>query len=245
MTDVSPTGRRLPRMTTTSPLKQPSDEEVAHGESESYEPTSLPLTKPERNESSLVIGPESNGKSSKCDQATGNAAARVSPELKLKSPVKDMGDLQSATPRLKSPTKLKPKKDFRKAEATAVSDSKTAKCEKMVTNLSVTPTAALKSDTVKNICTQSKKTYHISHLNHSGGISPVSACKQTPVSGIFSGEYLFSEDSKPNSVTHSSSLIFTRKKTQCQIMKALLVSQRKVFGSMLTRYLCTHKNEYG
>jgi len=62
---------------------------------------------------------------------------------------------------------------------------------------------------------------------------------------LSSDEYLFSEDSKPNSVTHSSSLIFTMKKTQCQIMKALLVSQRKVFGSMLTRYLCTHKNEYG
>ncbi|XP_077095737.1 uncharacterized protein crybg1a isoform X2 [Siphateles boraxobius] len=154
MTDVSPTGRKLPQMTPTIPLKQPSDEEVARGESESYEPASLPLTKPERNESSLVNGPESNGKSSKCDQATGNAAARVSPELKLKSPVKDMGDLQSATPRLKSPTKLKPKKDFRKAEATAASDSKIDKCEKMMTNLSVTP--VLKSDTVKNICTQSK-----------------------------------------------------------------------------------------
>ncbi|KAK7153015.1 hypothetical protein R3I93_011053 [Phoxinus phoxinus] len=150
MTDVSPTGRKLPQMTPTSPLKQPSDEEVARGESESYEPASLPLSKPERNESSLVNGPESNGK---CDQATGNAAARVSPELKLKSPVKDM--VQSATPRLKSPTKLKPKKDFRKAEANAASDLKIDKCEKM-TNLSVTPTTALKSDTVKNIRTQSK-----------------------------------------------------------------------------------------
>ncbi|XDV43240.1 hypothetical protein PO909_011752 [Leuciscus waleckii] len=156
MTDVSPTGRKLPQMSPTSPLKQPSDEEVARGESESYEPASLPLTKPERNESSLFNGPESSSKSSKCDQATGNAAARVSPELKLKSSVKDMGDLQSATPRLKSPTKLKPKKDFRKAEATAASDSKVDECEKMMTNLSVTPTAALKSDTVKNICTQSK-----------------------------------------------------------------------------------------
>ncbi|XP_067222718.1 serine-rich adhesin for platelets isoform X2 [Chanodichthys erythropterus] len=156
MTDVSPTGRKLPQTAPQGPRKQPSDEEVAHGESESYEPASLPHTKPERNESSPVNGPVSNGKSSKCDQATGNVVARVSPELKLKSPVKDVGDLQSAAPHLKSPTKLKPKKDFRKAEPTAASDSKIDKCEKMMTNLSITPTDALKSDTRENIFTQSK-----------------------------------------------------------------------------------------
>ncbi|XP_067311555.1 beta/gamma crystallin domain-containing protein 1 [Pseudorasbora parva] len=147
--DVSPTGRKLPQMTPQSPLKQPLDEEASRGESESYKPASLPLTKPERNESSLVNSPVSNGKSSKCDQATGNVAVRVSPELKLKSPVKDLGD--SATPRLKSPTKLKPKKDFSKAEPTAASNSKLDKSEKMMTNLSGTPTAALKSDTGENI----------------------------------------------------------------------------------------------
>lgn len=155
VTDVSLTGRKLPQTTPPGPQKQPSDEEVARGESESYEPASLPLTKPERNESSPTNGPVSNGKLSKRDQATGNAAARVSPELKLKSPVKVGGDLQSATPHLKSPTKLKPKKDFTKAEPTAASDSKINKCDKM-TNLSVTPTAALKSDTGKNIFTQPK-----------------------------------------------------------------------------------------
>lgn len=155
MTDVSPTGRKLPQTTPQGPQKQPSDEEVARGESESYEPASLPLTKPERNVSSPVNGPVSNGKSSKCDQATGNAVARVSPELKLKSPVKNVGDLQSATPHLKSPTKLKPKKDFSKAEPTAASCSKIDKCEKM-TNSSITPTAALKSDTGETIFTQSK-----------------------------------------------------------------------------------------
>ncbi|XP_042630014.1 titin homolog isoform X2 [Cyprinus carpio] len=155
MTDVSPTGRKLSRTTPLSPQKQPSDREVVHGESESHEPASRPLTKPEGNESSLVNGPVADGKSSKCDQATGNAVARVSPELKLKSPVKEVDDLQSATPHLKSPTKLKPNKDFRKAEPTAASDSKMDKAKKM-TNLSVTRTAALKSDKVKNIFTQSK-----------------------------------------------------------------------------------------
>ncbi|KAL0170039.1 hypothetical protein M9458_034635, partial [Cirrhinus mrigala] len=145
MTDVSPTRRKLARTTPLSPLKQPSDGEVAHGESESHEPTSLPL-KPERNESSLVNGPVANGKCSKCDQA---AAVRVSPELKLKSPVKEVDDLQSGTPRLKSPTKLKPRKDFRKAGPTAASDSKTDKGEK-VTSLPVTPTAASKSDATES-----------------------------------------------------------------------------------------------
>uniref|UniRef100_A0A673LI10 Absent in melanoma 1 protein-like n=1 Tax=Sinocyclocheilus rhinocerous TaxID=307959 RepID=A0A673LI10_9TELE len=155
MTDVSPTGRKLPRTTPLSHLKQPSDGEVNHGKSESHEPASLPLTRPERNESSLVNGPVADGKSSKCDQATGNAVVRVSPELKLKSTVKEVDDLQSATPRLKSPTKLKPKKDFRKSEPTAASDSKIDKGKK-ITNLSVTPTAALKSEKVENIFTQSK-----------------------------------------------------------------------------------------
>uniref|UniRef100_A0A671Q2F3 Titin homolog n=1 Tax=Sinocyclocheilus anshuiensis TaxID=1608454 RepID=A0A671Q2F3_9TELE len=142
-------------MTPLSPQKQPSDGEVAHGESESHEPASLPLTKPERNESSLVNGPVADGKSSKCDQAASNAVVKVSPELKLKSPVKEMVDLQSGTPHLKSPTKLKPRKDFRKAEPAATSDSKTDKGEK-TTNLSVTPTDALKSDKVENILKQSK-----------------------------------------------------------------------------------------
>uniref|UniRef100_A0A673L6V8 Absent in melanoma 1 protein-like n=1 Tax=Sinocyclocheilus rhinocerous TaxID=307959 RepID=A0A673L6V8_9TELE len=155
MTDVSPTGRKLPRMTPLSPQKQPSDGEVAHGKSESHEPASLPLTKPEINESSLVNGPVADGKSSKCDQAARNAVVKVSPELKLKSPVKEMDDLQSGTPHLKSPTKLKPRKDFRKAEPAATSDSKTDKGEK-TTNLSVTPTDALKSDKVENILKQSK-----------------------------------------------------------------------------------------
>uniref|UniRef100_A0A8C2HE56 Crystallin beta-gamma domain containing 1a n=1 Tax=Cyprinus carpio TaxID=7962 RepID=A0A8C2HE56_CYPCA len=155
MTDVSPTGRKLPRTMPLSPQKQPSDGEVPHGESESHEPASLPLTQPERNESSLVNGPVADGKSSKCDQGTGNAVIRVSPELKLKNPVKEVDDLQSGTPRLKSPTKLKPRKDFRKAEPAASSDSKTDKGEK-TTNLSVTPTAALKSDKVENILKQSK-----------------------------------------------------------------------------------------
>ncbi|XP_058604661.1 beta/gamma crystallin domain-containing protein 1 isoform X2 [Onychostoma macrolepis] len=155
MTDVSPTGRKLPQTTPLSPQKQPLDREVAHGESESHEPASLPLTKPERNESSLVNSPVADGKSSKCDQAAGNAVVRVSPELKLKSPVKEVDDLQSPTPRLKSPTKLKPRKDFRKAEPPATSDSKTDKGNK-TTNLSVTPTVALKSDKVKNILKQSK-----------------------------------------------------------------------------------------
>ncbi len=157
MTDVSPTGRKLPRTTPLSPQKQPSDGEVAQGESESHEAeaASLPLAKPERNESSLVNGPVANGKSSKCDQAAGNAVVGVSPELKLKSPVKEVDDLQSAPPRLISPTKLKPRKDFRKAEPVATSDSKTDKGKK-TTNLSVTPTAALKSDKVENILKQSK-----------------------------------------------------------------------------------------
>ncbi|XP_043118150.1 uncharacterized protein crybg1a isoform X2 [Puntigrus tetrazona] len=150
MTDVSPTGRKLPRTTPLSPQKQPSDGEVTHGENESHEPALLPLTKPERNDSSLVNGPIADGKSSKCDQVTGNAVVRVSPELKLKSPIKEMDDVQSETPHLKSPTKLKPRKDFRKAELAAASDSKTDKGEK-ITNLSVTPTAALKS-----VFTQSK-----------------------------------------------------------------------------------------
>ncbi|KAI2654358.1 Beta/gamma crystallin domain-containing protein 1 [Labeo rohita] len=145
MTDVSPTRRKLPRTTPLSPLKQPSDGEVAHGESESHESTSLPL-KPERNESSLVNGPVANGKCSKCDQA---ATVRVSPELKLKSPVKEVDDLQSGTPRLKSPTKVKPRKEFRKAEPTAAPDSKTDKGEK-VTSLSVTPTATSKSDALES-----------------------------------------------------------------------------------------------
>ncbi|XP_026116946.1 beta/gamma crystallin domain-containing protein 1 isoform X1 [Carassius auratus] len=156
MTDVSPTGRKLPQMTPLSPQKQSSDGEVAHGESESHEPASLPLTKPERNESSLVNGPATDGKSSKCDQATGNAVARVSPELKLESHIKEVhDDLQSANPCLKSPKKLKPKKDFRKADLTAASDSKMDKGKKM-TNLSVTTTAALKSDKVEHIFTQSE-----------------------------------------------------------------------------------------
>ncbi|RXN29771.1 absent in melanoma 1 -like isoform X1 [Labeo rohita] len=145
MTDVLPTRRKLPRTTPLSPLKQPSDGEVAHGESESHESTSLPL-KPERNESSLVNGPVANGKCSKCDQA---ATVRVSPELKLKSPVKEVDDLQSGTPRLKSPTKVKPRKEFRKAEPTAAPDSKTDKGEK-VTSLSVTPTATSKSDALES-----------------------------------------------------------------------------------------------
>ncbi|XP_052385949.1 beta/gamma crystallin domain-containing protein 1 isoform X2 [Carassius gibelio] len=156
MTDVSPTGRKLPQMTPLSPQKQSSDGEVAHGESESHEPASLPLTKPERNESSLVNGFAADGKSSKCDQATGNAVARVSPELKLESHIKEVhDDLQSANPCLKSPKKLKPKKDFRKADLTAASDSKMDKGKKM-TNLSVTTTAALKSDKVEHIFTQSE-----------------------------------------------------------------------------------------
>ncbi len=155
MTDVSPTGRKLPRTMPLSPQKQPSDGEVAHRESESHEPASLSLTKPEKNESSLVNGPVADGKSSKCDQAAGNAVVRVSPELKLKSPVKEVDDLQSVTPHLKSPTKLKPRKDFRKAEPAAISDSKTDKGEK-TTNLSVTPTVALKSDKVETILKQSK-----------------------------------------------------------------------------------------
>ncbi|KAK2878760.1 hypothetical protein Q8A67_019551 [Cirrhinus molitorella] len=145
MTDVSPTRRKL-RTTPLSPLKQPSDGEVARGESESHEPASLPL-KPERNESSLVNGPVANGKCSKYDQAA--ASVRVSPELKLKSPVKEVVDLQSAAPRLKSPTKLKPRKDFRKAGPTAASDSKADKGEK-VTDLSGTPKAASKSDAVQS-----------------------------------------------------------------------------------------------
>ncbi|XP_059376355.1 beta/gamma crystallin domain-containing protein 1-like isoform X1 [Carassius carassius] len=152
MTDVSPTGRKIPRMTSLSLQKQPSDRGVAHGESESHEPASLPLTKSERNESSPVNGPVADGKPSKCDQATGNAVDRVSPELKLKSPVKEVDDLQL---RLKSSTKLKPKKDFRKAEPAAASDSKTDKDEK-TTNLSVTPTAALKSDKEEDIFKQTK-----------------------------------------------------------------------------------------
>ncbi|XP_073682950.1 uncharacterized protein crybg1a [Garra rufa] len=134
MTDVSPPRRKL-RTTPLSPLKQPSDGEVARRESESHEPTSLPL-KPERNESSLVNGAVANGKV---------AAVRVSPELKLKSPVKEVDDLQSATPRLKSPTKVKLRKDFRKPGPIAVSDSKADKGEK-ATNLCVTPVAASKSD---------------------------------------------------------------------------------------------------
>ncbi|XP_056332489.1 beta/gamma crystallin domain-containing protein 1 isoform X2 [Danio aesculapii] len=145
VTDVSSTGRK-PRTTPTSPLKQPSDGEVSRGQNESCGPTSLPPSKPERNESSLSNGPVSDGKSSKSDQATGNAAVRISPELKLKSPVKEVvSALQPASPRLRSPTKLKPKKDFRKAEPAAASDTK---IDEKTTNLSITPTAALKSDEV-------------------------------------------------------------------------------------------------
>lgn len=154
MTDVSPTGRKLPRTTPTSPLKQPSDGEVSRGQNESCGPASLSLTKPERNESSVSNGPVSDGKSSKSDQATGNVATRISPELKLKSPVKEVGVLQPGSPRLKSPTKLKPRKDFRKAEPAAAADTK---IDVKTTNLSITPTAAVKSDAVESEMTQSKE----------------------------------------------------------------------------------------
>ncbi|TRY98008.1 hypothetical protein DNTS_032618 [Danionella cerebrum] len=95
--DVSPTGSKLPRIAPKSHQKQPSEREGSNGESESQESASIPLTQPERNESSL--GNESeNGQSYPSESTTVNVASRVSPELKFKSLVVEVGHAESETP---------------------------------------------------------------------------------------------------------------------------------------------------
>ncbi|XP_052001050.1 beta/gamma crystallin domain-containing protein 1-like isoform X2 [Xyrauchen texanus] len=145
ITDMSPAVRKLPRTTPKSLQKQPSDGEVAHGESESYQPSSLPLTKPERSESILVTGPVVDDNSSECDQTTGNVVVKASPEPKAKSPLKEVVDFPSAAASLQSPTKPKPKRYLRKTEQTTALDPNINTAEKTA-SLHITPTASLKSD---------------------------------------------------------------------------------------------------
>ncbi|XP_051578233.1 uncharacterized protein LOC127454823 isoform X2 [Myxocyprinus asiaticus] len=145
MTDVLPAVRKLPRTTPKGLLKQPSDGEVAHGESESYQPSSLPLTMPERSESILVTSSVIDDNSSECDQTTCNVVVKASPEPKEKCPFKEVVDFPSAAPSLQSPTKPKPKRDFRKTEQTTALDPNINTAEKTA-SLHITPTASLKSD---------------------------------------------------------------------------------------------------
>ncbi|XP_073725842.1 uncharacterized protein crybg1a isoform X2 [Misgurnus anguillicaudatus] len=139
--DASLTGRKPTRTTPPGLLKQTSDAEVEHGESESCQPSSPPLTNLDKNESFLVNGPVGDGKS---DYTTGNAVVRSpSSEPKLKSPIKEGGEALPTVTRLKSPTKSR--RDFRKAEQTTASVTKTEKGQKM-TNLPHSPKASLKSE---------------------------------------------------------------------------------------------------
>ncbi|XP_052009909.1 beta/gamma crystallin domain-containing protein 1-like isoform X2 [Xyrauchen texanus] len=170
MTDVSPAGRKLPRMTPTGLLK-PSDEEAAHGESESYQPSSLPFAKPERSESSLVTGPVSDGKSSRFEQTTRNVLVKASPEFKANCLFKEVGDFPSAASHPQSPTKPKSKRDFKKTEQTAASDPNIDTVEKTA-SFPITPTASLKSNSdtakVENIDEQLKATSEIKNGEKSG-----------------------------------------------------------------------------
>ncbi|XP_065123477.1 uncharacterized protein crybg1a isoform X2 [Paramisgurnus dabryanus] len=155
--DASLTGRKQTRTTTPGLLKQTSDAEVEHGESESCQPSSPPLSKLDKNESFLVNGPVGDGK---FDQTTVNAVVRSpSSEPKLKSPIKEGGEALPTVTRLKSPTK--PRRDFRKAEQTTASVTKTEKGQKM-TNLPILLKASLKSESetgiLENVQKQSKAT---------------------------------------------------------------------------------------
>lgn len=153
-TDVSSSGRKSPRTTQPGLLKQTSNAEVTHGESESRQPSSPPptTTKSEKNESSPVNSPVGDGKPS-------TRVRSPSSEPKLKSPVKEVADTLPAVPRLKSPTKTKPKRDFRKAEQTTSSEPKIDKNE----SLSNTPKASLKSESgeLENTQKQPKATSQI------------------------------------------------------------------------------------
>ncbi|XP_051501977.1 uncharacterized protein LOC127410818 [Myxocyprinus asiaticus] len=170
MNDMLPAGRKLPQMTPTGLLK-PSDEEAAHGENESYQPSSLQFAKPQRSESSLVTGPVSDGKSSRFEQTTRNVVVKASPEFNANGLFKEVGDFPSAASRLQSPTKPKPKRDFKKTDQTAASDPNIDTVEKMA-SFPITPTAFLKSnsDTVKveNIDEQLKATSEIKNGEKSG-----------------------------------------------------------------------------
>ncbi|KAI7804449.1 putative absent in melanoma 1 protein [Triplophysa rosa] len=130
-TDVSSSGRKSPRATQPGFFKQISSAEVTHGESESRQPSSPPPpppTKSEKNESSPFPGPVGDGKPS-------TGVRSPSSEPKLKSPVKEVVDTLS-------PTKTKPRRDFRKAEQTITSEPKIDKNK----NLSISPKASLKSE---------------------------------------------------------------------------------------------------
>ncbi|KAL7873797.1 hypothetical protein AOLI_G00128680 [Acnodon oligacanthus] len=129
--EASPTGSKLPRLTTPSAPKQPSEEEVDYGEDDSLKQPLHTDAKLERDDdSSSVNGPLSPGQWAERDQTAGNAVVRASPEAKPKRPVKELSDFPTAgssipAPRQKSPTKLKHRKEVEKGKVQHIADSQT------------------------------------------------------------------------------------------------------------------------
>ncbi|XP_072546109.1 uncharacterized protein crybg1a isoform X2 [Salminus brasiliensis] len=126
--DASPTGSKLPRLTSPNAPKQPPEEEVDHGEDDSLWQPSRSDAQLEHNDSSSVNGPLSPGQSAERDQTAGNAVAKASPEAKLKRPVKELSDFPKAgssipAPRQKSPTKPKHRREVEKGKVQHTVDS--------------------------------------------------------------------------------------------------------------------------
>lgn len=107
--EASPTGSRLPRPTPPSALKQLSEDEFDFGEVESLKQPSLLDARPENDDSSAVNGPLNPADH---DQASGNAVVKASPGSK-------------ALPHLKTPSKLKSRKEVEKVKAEPAADSQT------------------------------------------------------------------------------------------------------------------------
>ncbi|TTS81760.1 Beta/gamma crystallin domain-containing protein 1 [Bagarius yarrelli] len=91
----SPTGSRLPRLTPPSTPKQPTEDEFDYREDYSPKQPSFSDPRPTTDDSSLVNGPLSPGKSAECDQAAENAVVKDSSENKPLTPLKHSTKLKS------------------------------------------------------------------------------------------------------------------------------------------------------
>ncbi|XP_022528373.2 beta/gamma crystallin domain-containing protein 1 isoform X1 [Astyanax mexicanus] len=129
--DASPTGSKLPRLTSPNAPKQPSEEEVDHGEDDSPRHPSRSDARLEHDDdSSTVNGPLSRGQSTERDQTAGNVVVKALPEAKLNRPVKELSDFPTAgssipAPRQKSPTKPKHRTEVEKVKVQDSVDSQT------------------------------------------------------------------------------------------------------------------------